>query len=70
MGLYLVNFNGQEHLVEANVANQAVMHIAASAITVAKARPMDVLRVLSSGGKVERVKQVTEGTLKEISNGG
>lgn len=53
MRIYVVSFNGQERLVEANVPSQAVMHVAAGLITARSAKPGDVARVMSAGGKVE-----------------
>lgn len=59
MRIYLVEFNGQERLVEANVASQAVMHVAAGAIKASAARPQDVARVMAAGGKVESIEKTT-----------
>lgn len=53
MRIYVVNFNGQERLVEANAPSQAIMHVAAGAITAVAAKPQDVARVMAAGGKVE-----------------
>lgn len=53
MRIYIVNFNGQERLVEANTPSQAVMHVASGAITAKAAKPQDVARVMEAGGKVE-----------------
>lgn len=55
MRIYVVTFNGQERLVEANTPSQAVMHVAAGAIVASAAKPQDVARVMSAGGKVEHI---------------
>lgn len=55
MRIYVVNFNGQERLVEANAPSQAVMHVAAGAIKAAAAKPLDVARIMAAGGKLETV---------------
>ena len=53
MRIYLVTFNGQERLVEANAPSQAVMHVASGAIEARAAKPHDVARVLCAGGRIE-----------------
>lgn len=57
MRIYLVTFNGQERLVEANAPSQAVMHVAAGAMTASAAKAQDVARVMATGGKVETIKE-------------
>lgn len=53
MRIYVVTFNGQEHLVEANAPSQAIMHVAAGAITARAAKTTDVARLMAAGGKLE-----------------
>lgn len=57
MRIYVVSFNGQERLVTANAPSQAVMHVAAGAILARAARPADVARIMSAGGKVEAMEK-------------
>lgn len=60
MRIYLVTFNGQERLVESNAPSQAVMHVAAGAITAKAAKPADVARVMAAGGKVEQARAIAQ----------
>lgn len=60
MRIYAVFFGDSERLVEANSPSQAVMHVAQAMITARAAKPADVARIMSSGGKVETTKNRSE----------
>lgn len=55
MRIYVINFNGVEHLVEANTPSQAVMHVASGVIVSRPAKPADVARIMAAGGQVQSI---------------
>ncbi len=61
MRIYVVNYNDEERLVEANTPSQAVMHVARAVIGARAAKPQDVARIMAAGGKVETTKDGEHG---------
>lgn len=68
MRIYVVTFNGQEHLVEANAPSQAIMHVAAGAITARAAKTTDVARLMAAGVKLEVFAAKQQLELAEVEN--
>lgn len=53
MRIYLVTTAEGDRLVNANTPAQAVMFVARKTITAQPAKPADVVRVMTAGGKLE-----------------
>lgn len=68
MRIYVVTFNGQEHLVEANAPSQAIMHVAAGAITARAAKTTDVARLMAAGVKLKVFAAKQQLELAEVEN--
>ena len=55
MRIYVVNYDGQNRLVEANAASQAVMHVAQGIMSARIAKAQDVAAMMSVGAVVEKI---------------